>query len=83
MAIRQLDPHKLHSKREVESYYDGHPDVVSSRQAGTSHKVYKGKRGSFVVPTGHGEMSRGTLKSILTQAAAAGVVILVIVLALA
>ena len=78
MAIRHIDPHKVYPKREVESYYDHHPAVTSARQCGTSHKVYKGPRGSFVVPTGPGDCPRGTLKSILTQAAAAGVLCLVV-----
>jgi hypothetical protein len=75
MAIRHIDPHKVYPKREVEGYYDHHPAVTSARQCGTSHKVYKGPRGSFVVPTGPGDCPRGTLKSILTQAAAAGVLL--------
>lgn len=72
MAIRHIDPHKVYSKREVVAHYDRHPAVLDSHQTG-SHKVYKGPRGSFVVPNGPGDMARGTLKSILTQAAAAGV----------
>ena len=70
MAIRSLNRDKLYAKLEVESYYDHHPAVTESRQCGTSHKVYKGPRGSFVVPTGPGDCPRGTLRSILTQAAA-------------
>jgi hypothetical protein len=73
MAIRQLDPHKVYTKREIVAHYDRHPAVLDSRQCGTSHKVYKGPRGSFVVCNGPGECPRGTLKSILAQAAAAGV----------
>lgn len=80
MAIRSLDPHKVYPKREVESYYDHHPAVESSRQCGTSHKVYKGRRGSFVVPTGPGDMPRGTLTSILRMAAAAGVLLAVLLI---
>lgn len=80
MAIRSLDPHKLYKRDEVESYYDHHPAVLESRQCGTSHKVYKGPRGSFVVPTGPGDCPRGTLRSILTQAAAAGVFALLLAL---
>ena len=78
MAIRQLNPAKLYKRREVESYYDHHPAVVDIRQPGTSHKVYKGPHGSFSVPTGSGEMPRGTLASILRMAAAAGVLGLIV-----
>lgn len=77
MAIRSINPAKLYKKQEVENFYDHHPAVTSARQCGTSHKVYKGPHGSFVVPTGPGDCPRGTLKSILTQAAAAGVLCLV------
>ena len=80
MAIRQIDPARVYAKREVESYYDHHPAVTESRQCGTSHKVYKGPRGSFVVPTGPGDCPRGMLRSILTQAAAAGVFALALAL---
>ena len=80
MAIRSLNRDKLYAKLEVESYYDHHPAVTESRQCGTSHKVYKGPRGSFVVPTGPGDCPRGMLRSILTQAAAAGVFALALAL---
>jgi hypothetical protein len=72
MAIRSLNPAKLYKKQEVVSYYDHNPAVLDSHQTG-SHKIYRGPRGSFVVPNGAGDMKRGTLKSILAQAAAAGV----------
>ena len=78
MAIRQLNPAKLYNKREVESYYEHHPAVTDIRQPGTSHKIYKGSRGSFSVPTGPGDMPRGTLASILRMAAAAGVLGLIV-----
>ena len=83
MAIRSLDPARLHKRREVESYYDHHPAVLETRQCGTSHKIYKGPRGSFSVPTGPGDMPRGTLASIVRMAAAAGVLCLLVALYLA
>lgn len=55
MAIRSLNPAKLYKKQEVVSYYDHHAAVIDSHQTG-SHKVYKGPRGSFVVPAGAGDM---------------------------
>lgn len=80
MAQRTLNPDKLTPNRDVESYFDHHPLVTDVRVCG-SHKTWKGPHGSVTAPVGHpGEMARGTLRSVIRAAVAAGLAVLLIAL---
>ena len=64
--------------RDVCAALDRAPGLVSVRQNGTSHRVYVGPRGSVAVPVGEKELRRGTWRSIIRQAAMAGLAMMVI-----
>ena len=69
--------------RDVCAALDRSPDLVEVRQNGTSHRIYKGPRGSVAVPVGHDkELKLGTWRSILRQAAMAGLVCLAVAVVL-
>lgn len=77
MTRRTLE--KAHTGREVCAHFDNHPALVEVHQSG-SHRIYRGPRGSVIVPAHNGDVPRGTLRSICRMAALAGLAALVIAL---
>ena len=69
--------------RDVCAALERAPGLIAWRQNGTSHRVYVGPRGSVAVPVSEKELRRGTWRSIIRQAALAGLAVLVIAAMLA
>lgn len=69
--------------RDVCSALERSPYLVSTRQNGSSHRVYVGPRGSVAVPVHEKELRLGTWRSVIRQAAMAGLLVVALFLVIA